>query len=222
MNRAIVLVSGGMDSLVSAAVAARDCGELNFLHASYGQRTQARELKSFEVICAHYRPRRREILNWDWLERFGGSALTDPGLEIPTQASENGIPVTYVPFRNANLLCAAVSWAEVIGADAIYIGAVEEDSSGYPDCREVFFEAFKKVIATGGRNEWPIRIVTPVLHLRKAEIVKLGMELKAPFELSWSCYADNKAACGICESCRLRLKAFMEAGYEDPITYREQ
>jgi 7-cyano-7-deazaguanine synthase len=211
-----------MDSLVTAAVAARDSDELNFLHVSYGQRTQARELKSFEAISAHYRPRRSEILNWDWLARIGGSALTDPDLQIPDQASENGIPLTYVPFRNANLLAAAVAWAEVIGADAIYIGAVEEDGSGYPDCREVFFEAFAKVIATGGRNDWPIRIVTPVLHLRKAEIVKLGMELKAPFENSWSCYADNEAACGVCASCRLRLKAFAEAGYSDPINYREQ
>lgn len=222
MNRAIVLVSGGMDSLVSAAVAARDCRELNFLHASYGQRTQARELQCFKAISAHYRPRRSEVLNWDWLARIGGSALTDPNQEIPTQGPGTEIPTTYVPFRNANLLCAAVAWAEVIGADAIYIGAVEEDSSGYPDCREVFFEAFEKVVASGGKNAWPIRIVTPVLHHSKAQIVKLGLELKAPFELSWSCYADNIAACGVCASCRLRLKAFAEAGHRDPITYREQ
>ncbi len=221
MNRAVVLVSGGMDSLVSAAVAARDCDELNFLHVSYGQRTQARERNCFEAISAYYRPRRSEILNWDWLARIGGSALTDPDLQIPTQDPGNFIPATYVPFRNANLLCAAVSWAEVIGADAIYIGAVEEDSSGYPDCREVFFEAFAKVIASGGKNAWPIRIVTPVLHHSKAQIVKLGRELNTPFELSWSCYAENEAACGVCESCRLRLKAFSEAGYSDPIIYRE-
>jgi len=222
MKRAIVLVSGGMDSLVSTAVAARDCEELNFLHVSYGQRTQERELKSFEAISAHYGPSRSEVLNWDWLSRIGGSALTDPSKEIPNQDPGKELPSTYVPFRNANLLCAAVSWAEAIHADAIYIGAVEEDSSGYPDCREVFFKAFEEVIASGSRNAWPIRIVTPVLHLSKAEIVKLGMELKAPFELSWSCYADNTAACGVCESCRLRLKAFAEAGYKDPITYRGQ
>ncbi len=222
MNRAIVLVSGGMDSLVSAAVAARDCDELNFLHVSYGQRTQARELKCFEAIARHYRPRRSEVLVWDWLTRIGGSALTDPGLAIPSQEPGGGIPPTYVPFRNANLLCAAVSWAEVTGSESIYIGAVEEDSSGYPDCRELFFKAFERVIATGGKNDFPIRIVTPVLHLSKTEIVKLGLELKAPFELSWSCYADNDAACGQCESCRLRLKAFAGAGYSDPITYREQ
>ncbi|HPX66639.1 MAG TPA: 7-cyano-7-deazaguanine synthase QueC [Candidatus Syntrophosphaera sp.] len=222
MKRAIVLVSGGMDSLVSTTVAARDCEELNFLHVSYGQRTQERELKSFEAISAHYGPRRSEVLNWDWLSRIGGSALTDPNKEIPNQDPGKELPSTYVPFRNANLLCAAVSWAEAIHSDAIYIGAVEEDSSGYPDCREVFFKAFEEVIASGSRNAWPIRIVTPVLHLSKAEIVKLGMELKAPFELSWSCYADNTAACGVCESCRLRLKAFAEAGYKDPITYRGQ
>ncbi len=222
MNKAIVLVSGGMDSLVSAAVAARDCEELNFLHASYGQRTQARELKCFEAISTHYRPHRSEVLNWDWLARIGGSALTATELRIPTGKSGAEIPITYVPFRNANLLCAAVAWAEVIHADAIYIGAVEEDSSGYPDCREVFFQAFEAVIATGGKNAWPIRIVTPVLRLSKAEIVKLGLELKVPFELSWSCYQDNDAACGVCDSCRLRLKAFTEAGYKDPINYRGQ
>ncbi len=220
MSKAIVLVSGGMDSLVTAAVAAQACEELNFLHVSYGQRTQKKELSCFEAISRHYGPKRSEILNWDWLARIGGSALTDPELRIPTGKSRAEIPSTYVPFRNANLLCAAVSWAEVIGGDAIYIGAVEEDSSGYPDCREVFFQAFAELIATGGKNAWPIRIVTPVLHLSKAEIVKLGLGLKAPFELSWSCYQDNEAACGVCDSCLLRLKAFAAAGYRDPINYR--
>ncbi len=220
MSKAIVLVSGGMDSLVTAAVAAQACEELNFLHVSYGQRTQKKELSCFEAIARHYGPKRSEILNWDWLARIGGSALTVPELRIPTGKSGAEIPVTYVPFRNANLLCAAVSWAEVIGGDAIYIGAVEEDSSGYPDCREVFFQAFTELIATGGKNAWPIRIVTPVLHLSKAEIVKLGLGLKAPFELSWSCYQDNEAACGVCDSCLLRLKAFAAAGYRDPINYR--
>lgn len=209
-----------MDSLVTAAIAARDCAELNFLHASYGQRTQERELKSFKAICGYYRPQQEKVLNLDWLAQIGGSALTDQALEVPTQAGGKGVPNTYVPFRNANLLCAAVAWAEVIQADSIYIGAVEEDSSGYPDCREVFFEAFRKTIETGTKNEFSIRIVTPVLHLNKAEIVKLGLELGAPFELSWSCYQDNDSACGVCESCRLRLKAFAGAGYIDPIPYR--
>lgn len=220
MNRAIVLVSGGMDSLVTAAVAARDCEELYFLHVSYGQRTQSRELKCFEAIAGHYRPKSAQVLNWDWLSRIGGSALTDRQLKIPTQQSGEEIPLTYVPFRNANLLCAAVSWAEVTGAGKIYIGAVEEDSSGYPDCREVFFRAFEQTVATGSKNLVPISIVTPVLHLSKAEIVKLGREMKVPFELSRSCYADNDAACGVCESCRLRLKAFDQNACSDPIQYR--
>lgn len=220
IKRAIVLLSGGMDSLVTAAIAARDCSELNILHASYGQRTQERELKSFHAICGHYKPQREKVLNLDWLAQIGGSALTDQSLEVPTQACGKAVPNTYVPFRNANLLCAAVAWAEVIQADSIYIGAVEEDSSGYPDCREVFFDAFQKAIETGTKNEFPIQILTPVLHLSKAEIVRLGLDLRAPFELSWSCYQDNNAACGVCESCRLRLKAFASTGYADPIPYR--
>jgi 7-cyano-7-deazaguanine synthase len=209
-----------MDSLVTAAVAARDCAEINFLHASYGQRTQSRELKSFEAICAHYKPARKMVLNWDWFARIGGSALTDSTLDVPIGGSAGGVPVTYVPFRNANLLAAAVAWAEVIQADKVYIGAVEEDSSGYPDCREVFFQAFQKAIETGTKNEFPILLETPVLHLDKAGIVKLGLELNAPFEHSWSCYRDNDLACGLCDSCRLRLKAFALAGYRDPIPYR--
>ncbi len=219
-DRAIVLLSGGMDSLVTAAIAARDCIELNFLHASYGQRTETRELRSFEALCVHFRPLWRKILNWDWFRQIGGSALTDMNIAISPDAGHKGIPVTYVPFRNANLLSAAVAWAEVIGAGKIYIGAVEEDSSGYPDCRETFFQAFEKAIETGTKNEFPIQIVTPVLHLSKAEIVKLGLSLRAPFELSWSCYQDNEQACGVCDSCRLRLKAFAEAGCKDPIPYR--
>jgi 7-cyano-7-deazaguanine synthase len=209
-----------MDSLVSAAVAVRDCGEVNFLHAGYGQRTQERELKSFNALCRHYRPARSKVLDWNWLAGIGGSALTDATMEIPSVEQETGIPSTYVPFRNANLIAAAVAWAEVIGAGLVYIGAVEEDSSGYPDCREIFFDAMQKAIDTGTRQTHPIRIVTPVLHLNKAQIVKLGLELKAPFELSWSCYQDNEAACGVCASCRLRLKAFAAAGVEDPIPYR--
>lgn len=219
-NRAIVLLSGGMDSLVTAAIAARDCDEINFLHARYGQRTQKRELMSFQALCGHYRPLRRKVLSWDWLAEIGGSALTDPALEVPANDTKAGVPITYVPFRNASFLCAAVAWAEVIGAGQIYIGAVEEDSSGYPDCREVFFQAFEQTIATGTRNAFSIQIVTPVLHKTKAEIVALGMELNAPFELTWSCYADNEEACGVCASCRLRLKAFTSAGFTDPIKYR--
>ncbi|NLW18979.1 MAG: 7-cyano-7-deazaguanine synthase QueC [Candidatus Cloacimonetes bacterium] len=222
MNKAIVLVSGGLDSLVSAAVAARDCEELYFLHVNYGQRTQKKELESFEAICRHYAPKRAEVISWDWLARIGGSSLIDTNMEIPTQDPTDEVPSTYVPFRNANLLCAAVAWAEVLGANSVYIGAVEEDSSGYPDCREVFFSAFEKTVETGTKNLIPIKIMTPVLQLSKAEIVKLGLELGAPFEHSWSCYSSNDEACGECESCRLRLKAFAQAGHTDPIKYRNK
>lgn len=217
---AIVLLSGGMDSLVTAMVARRDCSELNLLHVSYGQRTQERELQSFRSLCEFFQPQRVLELVWNWLGEIGGSALTDISRAIPVGITAACVPDTYVPFRNANLLSAAVSWAETIGSKAIYIGAVEEDSSGYPDCREVFFAAFRRVIKTGSRGDLPLEVVTPVLHMSKAEIVRLGIELGAPFELSWSCYQNNDLACGYCESCRLRQKAFREAGYRDPIRYQ--
>jgi 7-cyano-7-deazaguanine synthase len=219
-QKAIVLLSGGMDSLVTAAIANQEVKKLYFLHFNYGQLTERREQKSFEAICQYYQAEESKIIHWNWFKEIGGSALTDSSLSVPQQEPSRDIPITYVPFRNANLLCAAVSWAEVIGAEAIYIGAVEEDSSGYPDCREVFFKSFQKVIETGTKNEFPIWINTPVLHLSKKQIVQKGMELGAPFELSWSCYVDNEEACGECESCRLRIKAFAEAGLKDPIVYK--
>jgi len=220
MTRAIVLLSGGMDSLVCAAQAVEECEETNFLHFSYGQRTAAREQACFEALVRHYQPRRHKIVSYNWLSEIGGSALTDAKIQIPVGQESEAIPVTYVPFRNATFLCAAVAWAEVIDANYIYIGAVEEDSSGYPDCREVFFNAFNRVIATGSKKAESIQLRTPVLHLNKAEIIKLGMKLKVPFMHSWSCYADNSEACGMCDSCRLRLRAFDKAGFTDPVKYR--
>lgn len=232
MNRAIVLLSGGMDSLVCAATAVSECDEVYFLHFSYGQRTQEKELECFNALVEHYQPQGARVVDYHWLQEIGGSALTDSSLNISSadiSPTNNGsktlatdIPNTYVPFRNATMLCAAVAWAEVIEATRIYIGAVEEDSSGYPDCREVFYKAFEGVIATGTKNLNPIRIFTPVLHLNKAEIVQKGMQLKAPFQLSWSCYVDNEASCGVCDSCILRLRAFAQAHYTDPIPYRKQ
>ena len=221
MIRAIVLLSGGMDSLVTAAYAVSECDEVCFLHFNYGQRTEKRELSCFKALVNYYQPIQAKVIDYGWLSEIGGSALTDR--TIPLQEgtiSSSKVPVTYVPFRNATFLCSAVAWAEVIKATRIYIGAVEEDSSGYPDCREVFFQAFNKVIATGTKGEIPIAIITPVLHNSKAEIVQLGIKLQAPFELSWSCYTDNDVACGICESCILRKKAFAQAGFEDPLPYR--
>lgn len=207
--------------MVSAAVAAKECDEINFLHFSYGQRTEAKERACFEALVRHYHPLRAKVVDYHWLSEIGGSALTDTSMQISEESLKAaGTPNTYVPFRNATLLCAAVAWAEVLKANRIYIGAVEEDSSGYPDCRELFFAAFEKVIATGSEAGEKIRIITPVIHLNKAEIIKLGNELHAPFELSWSCYQSTDKACGVCESCRLRLRAFNAAGITDPIPYR--
>jgi 7-cyano-7-deazaguanine synthase len=218
-NRAIALVSGGMDSLVSAAIAARENSSICFLHANYGQKTAAKELECFHWLCEFYKPEKTLVIDMKWLGDIGGSALTDKNITIKDHDISGNIPQTYVPFRNANLITAAVSWAEVIQAERIYIGAVEEDSSGYPDCREIFYQDMQKSIETGTRNEFPIRIITPVIHLKKSRIVKLGIELNVPFEYSWSCYKNSETACGVCDSCVLRLKAFQEAGFEDPIPY---
>jgi 7-cyano-7-deazaguanine synthase len=222
-TRSVVLLSGGMDSVVCAALAARNA-ETAALHVSYGQRTEERERRAFEQICERLGIHRRMVVRNEVLGQIGGSALTDSQIEVPEAAEEIGrgkIPVTYVPFRNAHFLAAAVSWAEVLEASEIYIGAVEQDSSGYPDCRPAYYRAFNEAIKAGTR-EGKIEIVTPLIALRKVEIVKLGLELGAPFELSWSCYSREDAACGICESCVLRLRAFAEAGAQDPIPYAMQ
>ncbi|PLX28554.1 MAG: 7-cyano-7-deazaguanine synthase QueC [Ignavibacteria bacterium] len=218
---AIVLTSGGMDSCVTAAMAAREF-ELALLHVNYGQRTQERELRAFEDLAAHYDvpADRRMVISIEHLARIGGSSLTDSHLEIhDAEKNAQGIPNTYVPFRNANLLSIAVSWAEVLGAEALFVGAVEEDSSGYPDCRESFYMAYQRVIETGTKNERPLRIHTPLIHLSKSEIIRQGLALKAPIHLSWSCYKNEERACGVCESCVLRLRGFHHAGAEDPIPY---
>lgn len=219
--RAVVTLSGGMDSAVCAALAARDYDPYA-LHFSYGQRTEARELESARAVAATLGFRDFLHLKIDLFRRIGGSALTDSTIAVP-KAPENepigkSIPVTYVPFRNAHFLSAAVSWGEVLDARTIFIGAVEQDSSGYPDCRPAYYDAFQQLIRTGTR-EGSIEISTPLIHLRKKEIVALGLELNAPFHLTWSCYSSEEAACGECESCMLRLRAFREAGTRDPIPY---
>ncbi len=218
---AVVLVSGGMDSCVTASIAAIDCS-LAFLHINYGQRTQSRELKAFNDLCDFFKPFKRLVVDLSYFSQIGGSALTDRSIEVPVEGIKEGVPLTYVPFRNAHLLCIATSWAEVIGAKKIYIGAVEEDSSGYPDCREIFYNAFQDAIAKGTKPESGIKIVTPLIHKTKAEIVKIGIHLGSPLDLTWSCYKDEDYACGQCDSCLLRLKGFREAGYEDKIPYRER
>jgi 7-cyano-7-deazaguanine synthase len=217
-SRAVVLLSGGMDSCVCAALAARDHSAAA-VHVSYGQRTEERERKSFLAICERLSIRDRMIVRNEAFRAIGGSALTDDSIEVPTADSlGHGVPVTYVPFRNAHFLAVAVSWAEVLGAKKVYIGAVEPDSSGYPDCRPAYYEAFNKVVKTGTKDG-NIEIVTPLIAMRKAEIVRLGLELGAPFDLTWSCYSRDDQACGVCDSCALRLRAFEAAGVKDPIPY---
>ena len=220
--KAVVLMSGGMDSCVTAAIAAQDC-RVAALHSSYGQLTAARERKSFDDITRFYGISERLILDQSYLGRIGGSALTDCNISLREADLEaTDIPTSYVPFRNAHFISAAVSWAEVIGAERIYIGAVEPDSSGYPDCRPEYYRIFNQLIRAGTRPETRIEIVTPLIHMRKHEIVKKGVELGAPFHLSWSCYRNSEEACGTCDSCALRLRAFDQAGIKDPIPYRNQ
>jgi 7-cyano-7-deazaguanine synthase len=221
--KAVVLLSGGMDSCVTAAIA-NQTHRLALLHASYGQRTEQRERGSFDAVADFYRATERLVIRLDSLAQMGGSALTDQSIAVPESGAAlalgAGIPITYVPFRNAHFLSAAVSWAEVIGATAIFIGAVAEDSSGYPDCRPEYYRAFAALVREGTRPETHIEIVTPVIAMRKSEIVRRGIELGAPLDRTWSCYQFEDEACGTCDSCRLRLQAFAEAGVQDPIAYR--
>jgi 7-cyano-7-deazaguanine synthase len=223
--RAVVCLSGGMDSTVCAALAARDY-ESYGLHFSYGQLTEARELRAAREVARMVGMQELMELKTELFRRIGGSALTDAGIAVPEATgveagagrSGSEVPVTYVPFRNAHFLSAAVSWAEVLGAKTIFIGAVEQDSSGYPDCRPAYYEAFNELVRRGTK-EGEIAVVTPLIRMRKYEIVKLGVELGAPLHVSWSCYSGETEACGVCESCVLRLNAFAEAGMVDPVPY---
>jgi 7-cyano-7-deazaguanine synthase len=227
-RKAVVLLSGGMDSCVCAAVARERHGVANvaLLHASYGQRTESREARAFREIADFYGVKQQLMVKLDHFRLIGGSALTDSSIAVPENklgeagGRGNEIPVTYVPFRNAHFLSVAVSWAEAVGAGAIYIGAVAEDSSGYPDCRPEYYEVFQELIRIGTRPETQIEIVTPVITLKKSEIIRKGIELGAPLHLTWSCYQNDDEACGVCDSCVLRLRAFSETGIPDPIRYR--
>ena len=217
---AVVLASGGMDSCVTTAMAAQEY-RLAMLHVGYGQRTEARELISFDALADFYHAEHRMVCRLDHLRQIGGSSLTDARIAVEqANLARIGIPSSYVPFRNAHFLAIAVSWGEVLGARKIFIGAVAEDSSGYPDCRPEYYKAYNRVIAEGTKPETQLEIVTPVIHLRKSEIIRRGRELGAPFELTWSCYQAGELACGVCDSCALRLRAFEEAGLEDPIPYK--
>lgn len=219
-KKAIVAVSGGMDSCLTAAIANQNY-ELAFVHINYGQRTEKRELKAFNEIADFYNVEKRLVIDLKHLSMIGGSSLTDKNIEVTkADLSNKEIPSSYVPFRNSNILSACTSWAEVLNASRIFIGAVFEDSSGYPDCRPSFFSAFEKMIDEGTKPETKIKIETPIINLSKAEIVKKGFEMKAPLELTWSCYQNEDEACGECDSCALRLRGFQQAGFEDPIAYK--
>ena len=216
---AVVLASGGMDSCLTIALVVQEY-DLALLHLNYGQRTERRELQAFHSIADYYNVTRRLVISIEHLAKIGGSSLTDSAIEVSNaNLSTTEIPSSYVPFRNANMLSVAVSWAEVLGASAIFVGAVEEDSSGYPDCRREFYDAFEKAIEAGTKPTTHIRIHTPVIEHSKTEIVLRAMALGAPLHLTWSCYRNDEIACGVCDSCALRLRGFQRAGVEDPIRY---
>lgn len=223
IDRAVICLSGGMDSAVTGSMAARGCRECFALHVDYGQRTSRKEQECFHRLADHLRAAGRYVANIGYLSHFGGSSLTDLGWPVePADLERRGIPSSYVPFRNAHLLAIAVSWAEVLKAGAVYIGAVGDDSSGYPDCRPEFYQAFQRLADLGTRPETSIRIITPVLHLRKDQIVAAGLELGTPFDATWSCYQSETEACGECDSCALRLRGFQKAGVPDPIPYKKR
>jgi 7-cyano-7-deazaguanine synthase len=216
---AVVAVSGGMDSCVTAAIANENY-QLAFAHINYGQRTERRELIAFNDIADYFNVNKRLVIDFTHLSKIGGSSLTDKKISVTkADLNSNEIPTSYVPFRNANILSACVSWAEGLNAKAVFIGAVFEDSSGYPDCRPEFFSAFEKMVKLGTKPETKIKIVTPVIHMSKAEIIKKGIALNAPLHLTWSCYQNEDKACGVCDSCALRLRGFQQAGIEDLIPY---
>ena len=218
-NLAIVAVSGGLDSAVATAVAA-ESHELALMHINYGNLTEKRELEAFHNIADFYKIEKRLVADIDHLRKIGASSLTDKNIPVEDFTGKNiGIPLTYVPFRNANILSIAVSWGEATGAESIYVGMMEEDSAGYPDCTEEFIEAFNRMITIGTRPETTIKLKAPLIHMSKGDVIRKGIELGAPFDLSWSCYKNEEKACGVCESCVLRLNGFKDAGIEDPIVY---
>lgn len=220
MNKAICLISGGMDSAVCASIAKSSGYELAFLHLNYGQKTEQKELKCFYELVKHFKVEQKLIVDVSHFHQIGGSSLTDNSISISeAQPDSKIVPTSYVPFRNANILSIAVAWAEVIHSEKIFIGASEEDFSGYPDCRKVFYDKFNELITVGTKSDSNIQVVTPLIHKTKSEIVKLGNELKTPLELTWSCYKNEDKACGICDSCALRLRGFARAGFIDPIEY---
>lgn len=220
MKKAVCIISGGMDSAVSAAIAKKEGYGIVGVHFNYGQRTQKRELECFRQLAEDLEVEERYEIDLPFFRQIGASALTDENLEVPTGGIEAGVPITYVPFRNGIFLSIAAAIGEKEGAEAIVIGVVEEDSSGYPDCRESYIRAMERAIDLGTRDETKLTIKMPLVHLKKAQIVQKALELGVDLSHTWSCYQENGEACGVCDSCRLRLKGFKEAGLPDPISYR--
>lgn len=212
-------MSGGMDSTLSASMMKQEGYEIIGLHFNYGQRTEAKELECFENICNAFDITNTYVLDLDFFKLLGASALTDKNIQVPTNGLEAGIPVTYVPFRNGIFLSMAAAIAEKEGAEVIAIGVVEEDSSGYPDCRESYIKSMEQSINLGTKDETNLKIKMPLVHLQKSQIVTKALELHVPLELTWSCYKNEKTACGVCDSCRLRLNGFTLAGAVDPLLY---
>lgn len=218
---AVVAVSGGLDSCITTAIANQDF-DLALVHINYGQKTESKELESFHKIAEYYNVEKKLVIDFTHFQKIGGSSLTDKSMKVSKADLKNTeVPTSYVPFRNANILAACVSWAEIINASAIFIGAVHEDSTGYPDCRPDFFKSFEETVRLGTKPETDIIIQTPIINLSKKEIIKLGRELNAPLELTWSCYSNEDEACGVCDSCALRLRGFQSLGMVDPIPYKE-
>ena len=220
MKKAVVILSGGMDSTTAAFIAKKEGYSIIPVHFNYGQRTEKKELESFNKICDFLKIQNRYIIDIPFFKQIGASALVDKNIDVPTDGIKPGIPITYVPFRNGIFLSIAAAIAEKEKAEAIFIGVVEEDSSGYPDCREEFINHMQKAINAGTKPETKIEIKTPLIHLKKEDIVKKAIEVGVPLELTWSCYKEEDEACGVCDSCRLRLKGFEKAGIKDPIKYK--
>ncbi|MEA3331047.1 MAG: 7-cyano-7-deazaguanine synthase QueC [Campylobacterota bacterium] len=218
-KKAVSVMSGGMDSTLSAYMMKKDGYEIVAVHFNYDQRTESKELESFHKICSDLGVLKKYVLDLDFFKQLGASALTDKSIEVPTSGLEEGVPITYVPFRNGIFLSMAAAIAEKDGAEVISIGVVEEDSSGYPDCRESYIKSMEHSINLGTKEETKIKIHMPLVSLQKSQIVQKSLELSVPLQLTWSCYKNEAKACGVCDSCRLRLNGFKLAKAQDPICY---
>jgi 7-cyano-7-deazaguanine synthase len=218
-KKAVCVLSGGMDSTLASYIAKKEGYEIIAVHFNYGQRTEHKELEAFRNICIELNIKDKYEINIPFFTQIGASALTDTSIEIPTGGIEDGIPVTYVPFRNGIFLSIATAIAEKHEAQALFIGVVQEDSSGYPDCTDTFINKMESAMNQGTRDETKLEIITPLVHMTKEEIVKKSLVLGVPLKYTWSCYANEEKACGVCDSCRLRLNGFKLAGVKDEVEY---